>query len=96
MITIVFKLPPPAAKANAVFPWSASPAALAAAFQSMLYIVGVLAVAVYGRVAVCADVLEHIWPIVPVVVIVGMALIIIVTAFVLVHPFAFLIVMVPE
>jgi hypothetical protein len=51
VITIVFRFPPPAAKANAVFPWSASPAVLAAAFQSMLYEVGVLVVAVYTSVA---------------------------------------------
>jgi len=95
VITIVFKLPPPAAKANAVFPWSASPAVLAAAFQSMLYIVGLLTVAVYGKVAVCANELKHNAFIVPVVVIAGNGLIMIVTALEFVHPFAFVMVMVP-
>jgi hypothetical protein len=71
VITIVFKLPPPAANAKAVLPWSASPAVLAAAFQSMLYDVGLLVVAVYGKVPVCAAALKHNALIVPVVVIVG-------------------------
>jgi hypothetical protein len=96
VITIVFKLPPPAAKAKAVLPWSASPAVLAAAFQSILYDVGLLVVAVYGKVPVCADELEHNVPIVPAVVIVGNAFIIIVTAFVFVQLFALVMVMVPE
>jgi len=96
VITIVFKLPPPAANTNAVFPWSASPAVLAAAFQSILYDVGLLAVAVYGNVTFCANELAHIVLIVPVVVIVGNGLIIMVTALLFVHPFPFVIVMVPE
>ena len=80
VITIVFKLPPAAAKAKAVFPWSASPAVLAAASQSILYFVGLLVVAVYGKVAVCAEELKHKAFIVPVVVIEGNGLIMIVTA----------------
>jgi hypothetical protein len=95
-ITIVFKLPPAAAKANNVLPWSASPAVLAAASQSMLYDVGLLVVAVYGKVAVCTDELEHNALIVPVVVIVGKGLIVMVTAWVEVHGSAFVIVMVPD
>jgi len=95
VITIVFKLPPPAAKANAVSPWSASPAVLAVASQSILYFVGVLAVAVYARVAICADELKHNAFIVPVVVIAGNGLIMIVTALLFVHPFAFVMVKVP-
>ena len=95
VIAIVFKLPPPAAKAKAVFPWSASPAVLAARFQSMLYDVGLLAVAVYGRVAICADPLKHNALIVPVVVIAGKGLIKMVTAWLAVHPLPFFMVIVP-
>jgi len=46
-------------------------------------------------VAVCAEVLAHIVVIVPVVVIVGNGLINIVTACAVVHPFAFVMVIVP-
>jgi hypothetical protein len=46
VIAIVFRFPPPAANANTVFPWSARPAVLAAAFQSMLYDVGLFVVEV--------------------------------------------------
>jgi len=45
VMAIVFNVPPPAANAKAVEPWSARPAVLAAAFQSMLYEVGLLVVA---------------------------------------------------
>ena len=62
----------------------------------MLYDVGLLAVAVYGKVAFCADELKHNAFIVPVVLIVGNGFIVIVTAFVFVHPFAFVIVIFPE
>ena len=96
VMTIVFKLPPAGAKANTVFPWSASPAVLAAKFQSMLYDVGLLVVAVYGKVAVCAEELKHKAFIVPVVVIAGNGFINRVTACVIVHVFAFVMVMVPE
>ena len=96
VMTIVFKLPPAAAKANTVFPWSARPAVLAAASQSILYFVGILPVAVYGNVAVCADELKHNAFTVPVVVIVGNGFIVMVTALLFVHPFAFVMVKIPE
>ena len=52
-------------------------------------------VAVYGSVAFCATVLKHNGLIVPVVVMVGNGLIMMVTACVDVHPFAFVMVRVP-
>ena len=77
VIAIVFIVPPAGAKANAVAPWSASPAAFAEAFQSMLYELGLFVVAVYGSVAFCTAALKHKAFIVPTVVIVGGGLIII-------------------
>jgi hypothetical protein len=61
----------------------------------MLYDVGLLAVAVYGNVAICADPLKHNALIVPVVVIAGKGFIKMVTAWLAVHPLPFFMVIVP-
>jgi len=61
------RVPPPAANANAVVPWSTIPAVV----QSILYETGEPVVAVYDKVVDWTLVLKHIAAIIPVVVIVG-------------------------
>jgi hypothetical protein len=68
----------------------------AAALQSILYDIGLCVVALYTNEVVCALVLKHFAVAVPDVVIVGIGLMVIVTANVAVILLAFLMVSVPE